>query len=99
MIWPVIIMAVGLALTLAGVIIAFASNPPALDEMDAENVWKWFNEQPQTPEAIRAAGEKAARSRKLKFRFSFVGVGSLIAGTALQLAGAIWQLILFTSRK
>jgi hypothetical protein len=99
MIWPIIIMAVGLVLTLAGVIIAFVSKPPVLDEVDAEKLWKWFNDRPQTPEAARAAAEKAARSEKLKFRFSFVGVGLLVAGTALQLAGAIGQLVLLARWK
>jgi hypothetical protein len=47
---------------------------------------------------MRAAGEKAVRSRKLKFRFSFVGVWLLVAGTALQLMGTVWQVIRLACR-
>jgi hypothetical protein len=93
MIWPVIVLAAGLLLTLAGVIIAFVSKPPVLDVVDAETLWKWFNDRPQTPEAIMAAGKKAARSEKLKFRFSIIGIWLLVAGTTLQLVGTVWQML------
>lgn len=83
---------------MAGVIIAFVSKPPALDEVGSEKWWKWIVERPQTPEAIKAWGEKAARSKKLKFKFSFVGVGLLIAGTGLQFAGTVWQVVRMACR-
>ncbi len=89
-----LIVAGGLFLALAGVIIAFVLNPPVLDEVDSKRLWEWFNNRPQTPEAAKAAGEKAARQERLKFRVSVLGVGLLVAGTVLQFAGTVWQLFL-----
>ncbi len=94
----VLIVAAGLFLTLTRVIIAFVYNPPVLDEVDGKKLMQWLIDRPQTPEAARVAGEKAARSEKLRFTISFVGVRMLILGTALQPAGTVWQLFLLTRK-
>jgi hypothetical protein len=84
----------GLILTLVGVFVTFISKPPVIDTVDAEKLFRDAVErQSRTPSEARAAGEKTAQWEKLKFHFSYVGVGLLVMGTLLQLIGTLCQLI------
>jgi hypothetical protein len=84
MIWSVMILAAGLALTLAGMVITFIFMPPSMTITPSLDEGSWDN----TPEekARVAAIEK-------KLEWSSLGVVFLVSGTALQFIGTIWQVI------
>jgi hypothetical protein len=100
MIWPVLIMAVGLGLTLVGLVFTFKREPPALS---SEIDWGISDEEMQKMSAmpieeLRKAGEKAVQKEQRKIILSTSGVRLLILGAALQFIGTVWQVVWLASR-
>jgi len=87
MLWPALVVAFGLSLTLAGIIFTLTRTPPVVGIMDEAIRLSLL-----TREELRAEGEKAGRKEKIKIILSKTGVRLLVTGTALQLIGTVWQL-------
>jgi len=91
MIWPIIVVVVGLALTLAGLFLTLKHEPP---EVDFSVEWEKSVERSlMTIPEIKSAGEKAVRKEKFRIELSKAGVRLLLYGTALQLIGTVWQVV------
>jgi len=88
MIRPIIVVAAGLLLTLAGMVITFIISPPIPSFVIDGGT---FN----TPEEEA----KIERSQELQITWAKSGVWLLVLGTVLQLAGTAWQLALLASKK
>jgi hypothetical protein len=83
----VIVLASGLLFTLAGMVITFIIAPPIPSFIiDGGS----FN----TPEEEA----KIERSQKLEIAWSKLGVFLLVAGTVLQLAGTVWELVVLARK-
>lgn len=93
MLWPVLVVAFGLSLTLVGLVFTLTRTPPVVDIM--EEVTKYSL---MTTAEIRAAAEKVGRKETIKIILSKTGVRLLVAGTALQLIGTTWQVIRLACR-
>jgi hypothetical protein len=88
MFWPVLIVAAGLLVALAGMVITFIICPPIYQfDWDAG--------------VIGTAAEEAKREKmdKRKVEWSKGGVWLLASGTFLQLVGTIWQVVMAACRK
>lgn len=86
MIWPVILMAAGLMLPLAGMIITFRAGPPDPKPPNIERHWM---EQMKFPLALNRG--KILKPFLTKTEWSRVGFSLLKLGTVLQLTGTVWQ--------
>ena len=78
MFWPVLIVAVGLLVALAGMVITFIISPPIpVHVVDGGNA---------------AGPDEAAQKREVSW--SKFGIWLLVSGTFLQLVGTVWQVVL-----
>ena len=93
MFWPIIFVVVGLALTLAGMIITFRADPPHPKLPSIE-------EQAERQNAfIKALNEGNVKTPRItKTEWSLLGIRMLWGGTTLQLIGAVWQMVRLACR-
>jgi hypothetical protein len=93
-------IAVGLFLTLAGIIVTFVLDPPRRKTLNRKTFMHAGVERslhPPTPPGPSV--EEVERKEDWKLKFSFFGVGLLVLGTILQLVGTICQIVLLAGRK
>jgi hypothetical protein len=91
MICSVIVVAVGLLFTLAGLFLTLKHDPPVLDFWE-ESVKHSL----MSTAEIRNVAETVVRKENIKIELSNPGVRLLVADTALQLIGTAWQAVRLT---
>ncbi len=88
MLWPIIILVVGLVVTLAGMVITFKFDPPDPRPPDFNKHWKW-----QMKFLLALNRGKILRPFLTATEWSLVGFTLLKLGTVIQIIGAVWQLV------
>jgi hypothetical protein len=88
MICSVIVVAAGLVLTLAGMIISFWANPPVVK---LPTIAAKAEEQNAFIEALNRG--EIRKPIKTKTEWSWLGVRLLVFGTGLQFIGTVWQIV------
>ena len=91
MIYPIIVVGIGLAFTLIGLFLTLKHEPP---EVDFRVEWeKSIERSLMTVPKIKSTGEKAGQKEKFRIELSKAGIGLLLFGTALQFFGTVWQVV------
>jgi len=88
MIWPIVVVAVGLVLTLIGMVITFRADPPDPRPAPFDKHWKW-----QMKFLLALNRGKIISPFLTITEWSRVGFALLKLGTFLQLFGTAWQVI------
>jgi hypothetical protein len=88
MIWPIIVVAVGLVLTLIGMFVTFRTNPPNPEPLD---MVKHAKKQMKFLMAFNLG--KIKQPFLTKTEWSRAGFSFLKLGTFLQLFGTAWQVV------
>jgi hypothetical protein len=88
MIWPVIIVVVGLALTLAGLVKNIYFDPPVV-AFDAVAHAEFVDR----VALMRSQGDKTTPILRLRIEWSKGGLRLLVVGTVFQFIGTAWQVV------